>query len=81
LAVNIFAGKIYDGKLYVLNDNDKNEVYDFQTQKWNSWKAIPHNIGMGACMVNWKDNIIVFGGSDYQNGVQIYNIPTQVLLG
>ena len=75
----VFAGKIYDGKFYILNDNNQNEVYDFQKKTWSSWPAIPQNTGDSACIVTWKDNFIFFGGNSYPTGVQIYNIPTQVM--
>jgi hypothetical protein len=76
---NVFAGKIYDEKFYVLNDNNQNEVYNFESKTWSSWPAIPRNTGASPCIVNWKENFIVFGGNENQKGVQIYNIPTQVL--
>ncbi len=75
----MFSGKIYDGKFYILNDNDQSEVYDFKTMTWNFWPAIPRNTGVSPCMVNWRDNLIVFGGLNNQDGVQLYNIPTQVM--
>ncbi len=75
----LFTGKIYDGKFYILNDDNQSEVYDFQTNTWSSWPAIPFNTGSSPCMVIWKDNFIVFGGISYSNGVQIYNITTKVM--
>lgn len=69
---------MYGDKFYILNDYNQNEVYNFQSKKWTSWPASPYDTGLSPCIVNWKDNFIVFGGNSYQNGVQIYNIPTQV---
>jgi len=75
----LILGKIYDGKFYFLNDFDQNEVYDFQSKTWNSWPAAPHNVGYYSCLVNWKNNFIIFGGTSYQAGVQKYNIQQQVM--
>lgn len=73
----MIAGKIYDGKFYVLKTNslDLNEAYDFQSKTWNSWPAAPKYVSSVSCIVNWKNNFIVF---DHER-VQIYNIPTQVM--
>jgi hypothetical protein len=40
---------------------------------------IPNPPGLAACMINWRDTIIVFGGTDTPYKVQGYNVSSGML--
>ena len=40
------------------------------------WKKISMNTAEGACMVHWKNYLIVFGGQASKRAVQKYSIDT-----
>ena len=45
----------------------------------DSWKAIPTYTEQAACMVAWRDNLIVFGGQSNKLAVQRYSTVTSKL--
>jgi len=66
-------GQPYNGKFYLLNDYNQNEVLDLNSNTWASFPGKPIDNGDLSCMVVWKDSLLVFGGSrdSQQNGVQV----------
>lgn len=45
-----------------------------------NWKKNPIETSSGACIVNWKNYLIVFGGIRAQKAVQRYNIVSGKLI-
>ena len=68
-------GQTYNGKFYLLNDYNQNEVLDLKSNTWGSFPGKPIDNGDLSCMVVWRDSLIVFGGApgSQQNGVQVFN--------
>ena len=68
----------YNNKMYYLNTNvfGISEVFDPVKNTWNYWRSPPVDHGLHACMINWRDSMIVIGGTSNFKGVQLYNITT-----
>ena len=64
-------GVAYNGKIYMLNDNNRNEVLDVASKTWSSWPSRSTNGGVGTCMVIWNQNFLAFGGENQGNVVQV----------
>ena len=65
-------GVLYNGKVFMVNDGNGNEVLDVETKTWTSFPAKPMDVGNGACAVTWNQSLIIFGGDKRANGVQVF---------
>jgi hypothetical protein len=64
-------GVLYQGKVYMLNDGNGNEVMDIESKTWSAFPAKPLDNGYGSCAVTWNQNIIIFGGIKLYTVVQV----------
>jgi hypothetical protein len=69
-------GVVYQEKVYVI-DEASPQVFDPSSKTWSSWPSLPNKFGNYPCIVNWKDCIILFGGSSNTRSFQIFNITAQ----
>jgi len=52
-------------------------VYDDITNTWSDWKTLLNKIGYGACLLVWRENFLLIGGSSNLKGVQMYDHLTE----
>ena len=74
--VNFQQGAAYQSKIYV-HDAQEPQVLDLESSTWSSWPSPIVDPGLSPCIVPWEDNIILFGGYDNLQGVQMFNHATQ----
>jgi hypothetical protein len=75
-ATNFQQGTVFQSKLFV-HDAKNPQVLDLDSSTWSSWPSPPVDPGLSPCVVPWEDNILIFGGYDNLQGVQMFNHASQ----
>jgi hypothetical protein len=61
---NRLPGVLYQGKIYMLNDGNGNEVMDIDSKTWSAFPPKKSDNGPGACAFIWKQSLIIVGGNN-----------------